>query len=117
MRFLVSLWDGGGIAPPYLAVARKLLSRGHEVTVLAGPLLRAQVEASGASFRSWQAVPHRARVQDLDPFADTGLAGPQVAQLLLDRLIAGPSAQYANEVGAAIDALKPDVFLSDPLIA
>lgn len=113
MNYLFTMWDGGGSVPPELALVRRLIARGHAVTVLAGPTLRAEIEATGATFRAWQRVPHRRSATDTDPFADHDLTGPgQLVARLLERLFAGPAADYAAEVGAALDARPADVLVS-----
>ena len=56
---LMTTWDGGGTTPPLMSVARALVARGHRLRILADPVLRADVEATGAEFVSWTRAPHR----------------------------------------------------------
>ena len=84
--------------------------------VLAGRPLRPAVESAGAVFRPWRDVPHRADPRDPDPFADVGLSGPQVVQLLLDRVAAGPAKTYAREVAEAIEAHHCEILVSSMLM-
>jgi MGT family glycosyltransferase len=116
MDCLMTIWDAGGSVPPELAIVRELVDRGHRVVVLGGPPLRPAIEAAGASFRSWRRVPHRDDAAEPDPFSDTGLSGPKVVQLLLDRVVAGPSWEYATEVGAALDELGSQLLVSSMLM-
>src|SRR5512143_2578156 len=58
-RFLFAMWEGGGTGPPELAVASRLVARGHEVTVLGDPSLSQDVSRTGAQFSPWRAAPHR----------------------------------------------------------
>jgi len=116
MTHLVTIWDAGGSVPPELALVRGLVQRGHDTVVLAGPPLRPAVEAAGATFRPWRDVPHRADPRDPDPFDDTGLSGPRVVRLLLDRVAAGPAGVYAREVTEAIEAHDCDVVVSSMLM-
>ena len=116
MRYLVTVWDAGGSVPPELAVVRRLVGHGHEVVVLAGPPLRPAVEAAGATFRPWSEVPHRAGPDDADPFSDSGLPGPKVLELLLDRVASGPAAQYAHEVGEALEVHRSQALVSSMLM-
>ena len=44
-KYLFAVWDGGGSAPPELAVAQQLVERGHDVVVLADPVLEDDVLA------------------------------------------------------------------------
>ena len=50
-RYLFALVDGGGTVPPELGAARRLVERGHHVTVLAEDSMLADVRATGAAFR------------------------------------------------------------------
>ena len=59
-RFLFAMWEGGGTAPPELAVASRLVGRGHEVSVLGDPSLADDVKSAGAQFSPWREAPHRA---------------------------------------------------------
>ena len=43
-RFLFAMWEGGGTVPPELAVARRLIARGHVVHVLGDPTIAASAE-------------------------------------------------------------------------
>ncbi|WP_331627995.1 glycosyltransferase [Actinomycetospora sp.] len=74
------------------------------------------MQATGATFRSWRDVPHRARPEDPDPFDDTGRHGPKIVQLLLDTIAAGPAALYAQEVTEALDAHRSDALVSSMLM-
>jgi UDP:flavonoid glycosyltransferase YjiC (YdhE family) len=116
MKYLVTIWDAGGSVPPELAVVRRLVEHGHRVDALAGPPLQPAVEAAGATFRPWRQVPHRAGPDEPDPFTDTGLPGPKILQLLLDRVVSGPAAQYAEEVGEALDAHGSEALVSSMLM-
>jgi MGT family glycosyltransferase len=117
MDYLVTIWDAGGSVPPELAVVRTLVAHGHRAVVLAGPPLRGAVEAAGGVFRSWSRVPHRRDITERDPFDDNDLSGPaQIVQMLHDRIVSGPAADYADEVGAALDEHRPDALVSSMLM-
>ena len=117
MNYLVTIWDAGGSVPPELALARRLVTAGHRVVVLAGPPLQAAVEAAGATFRSWQRVPHRRHPSEPEPFDDSELKGPsQNVQMLLDRLIVGPASDYAAEVGTALEEGRSEALVSSMLM-
>jgi NAD(P)-dependent dehydrogenase (short-subunit alcohol dehydrogenase family) len=117
MNYLVTIWDAGGSVPPELALVRRLVAAGHQVVALAGPPLQPAVEAAGATFRSWQRVPHRRHPSEPEPFDDSDLSGPpQIVQMMLDRLIAGPARDYAAEVGAALDEFRSDALVSSMLM-
>jgi len=56
-RFLFVSWDGGGNVPPALALAQKLVRRGHDVTFLASRSLEPATAAAGATFRGFNEMP------------------------------------------------------------
>ena len=56
-RYLFAVVDGGGNVPPELGAARRLLERGHSVTVLAEDSVIADVRATGAAVRRWVHAP------------------------------------------------------------
>ena len=61
--FLFVLWAGGGNVPPQLALARRLVARGHRVQMLAPAVLRDVVEAAGYSTRAIPVHPRARRVR------------------------------------------------------
>lgn len=56
-RFLFVLPDAGGNVPPTVAVARRLIRRGHQVRVLGHASLRACFEAVGCAFAPFRLAP------------------------------------------------------------
>jgi UDP:flavonoid glycosyltransferase YjiC (YdhE family) len=113
MRVLVALWDGGGTVPVELGVVRRLVVRGHVVTVLADPPLEAAVTATGADFRAWQEAPHRRRTEDRDIVDDAACHTPVgVLNRLLSRLIAGPAGAFARDVLAELAVRPADVVVA-----
>ena len=114
-RFLMTLWDGGGNAIPELAVARRLVERGHQVHVLGDPTLATAASAAGCSFSSWSRAPHRTTLDVADdPVKDWETADQlEVLRLLRDELMSGPASAFAAETSAAIGAFQPDAVLAD----
>ena len=122
-QFLMTTWDGAGVAPTMTSVARALVERGHGVRVLADPVLRPDFESVGAEHRSWTRAPHRTVrtrethfVQDYYADLETGFAR------MRDRLAVGPAAEFAADVREELerqpaDALLNEVLLFGPLIA
>ena len=51
--YLFALVDGGGTVPPELGAARRLVTRGHRVQVLAEDSMRDEVVGTGAVFLPW----------------------------------------------------------------
>ena len=119
MHYRFTVWDGGGTVPPELGVARRLVARGHAVSVLGDPTLARDVAAAGADFSPWRRAPHR-RSQALedDLIKDWECRSPaQVLGRLRDRLIAGPAAAFAEEVRLAHRDRPADVLVaSGPLL-
>lgn len=119
MHYRFAVWDGGGTVPPELGVARRLVARGHAVSVLGDPTLARDVAAAGADFSAWRRAPHR-RSQALedDLIKDWECRSPaQVLGRLRDRLIAGPAAAFAEEVRLAHRDRPADVLVaSGPLL-
>ena len=78
--YLFALVDGGGTVPPELGVVRRLVDRGHDVTVLAEDTMAAEVADTGATFRRWDTAPNRpSRQADDDPYRDWECKNPTAA--------------------------------------
>jgi MGT family glycosyltransferase len=114
VHVLAALWDGGGTVPAELGVVRRLVARGHRVTVLTDPPLERAVGAAGAGFRPWRRAPHRASADDPGIVDDVGCRTPlQVLDRLLERLVTGPAGAFAADVEDALDAHPADVLVAD----
>lgn len=114
-RFLLAMWEGGGTVPPELALARRLLSRGHEVHVLGDPTLEDDARAAGCSFSPWRRAPHRTGLDpDQDLLRDWEVRSP-LAMLarIRDVFVAGPAADYATDTAEVVDEVRPDAALVD----
>lgn len=112
--YLFTLVDGGGTVPPELGTARRLVERGHHVTVLAEDSMAAEVAASGADFRPWSSAPNRpTRRPEDDPYRDWECSNPfQLFDRVLDRQFVGPAPAYAADTTAAIEELRPDLVVT-----
>jgi MGT family glycosyltransferase len=108
--YLFTLVDGGGTVPPELGIVRRLVERGHDVTVLAEQSMVADVRATGATYRAWISAPNRAsRRQEDDPYRDWECTSPfKLFERLLERQLVGPAAGYAADTSAEIAELRPD---------
>jgi MGT family glycosyltransferase len=105
MHYLVTLWDGGGTVPVETGVVRRLVRRGHTVTVLGDPTIEADARDAGGAFRSWTQAPYRrsTAVED-DVFKDWECRNPvQLLNRLCDRMITTPAERYAADVFEALD--------------
>lgn len=119
MHYLTALWDGGGTVPVEIGVVRRLVDRGHSVTVLGDPTLAAAAEAAGASFRPWREAPHRTSdTREGDLLKDWECRNPlQVFGRIRDRLVTGPALAFASEVMAELRSRPADcVVASGPLL-
>jgi MGT family glycosyltransferase len=111
--YLFALVDGGGTVPPELGTVRRLVERGHAVTVLAEASMAADVHASGATYRPWTEAPNRAsRRPEDDPYRDWECKTPmQLFDRLLDKQFVGPAPGYAADVLAAVADDRPDLVV------
>jgi len=116
--FLFVLWDGGGNVAPQLAIARRLVDRGHRARVLGGATLEERVRATGATF-----VPY-ARAPAGDPTrAETDLLRDWEARTPLGafeqvgrRLLFGPARAFAQDVIEELAANPADLVVIDYMI-
>lgn len=111
-HFLFVIWEGGGTIPPELALAKRLVDRGHTVTVLGEPPAQAEVEAVGARFTQYKRAPYRITREDHlhDWDAPNQLV---VAKNLIDNVMCGPAHEYAGDVLDAIERFQPDAIVVD----
>ncbi len=111
--YLFALVDGGGTVPPELGAVRRLVERGHDVTVLAEDSMADDVTATGATLRPWTTAPNRpSRLPDDDPTRDWECKNPlQLFDRLLDLQFVGPAPAYADDVDAAIAVRRPDLVV------
>ena len=100
MHILFATWDGAGTVPIDFGIARRLLARGHTVTVLGDPTLAEEAAHAGVELRTWRKAPHRAStaqeddvLKDWEPRTPIGLF-----RRVSKRLITGPAADYAATV-------------------
>ena len=117
-RFLLTLWDGGGNVPPVLSVAGALVRHGHDVRVLADPVLGEAVRAVGAQHRPWTTAPHRSeRRLDTEIVRDFEARTPFGATTRLrDRLIVGPAARFADDTLGELGREPADVVALEALL-
>jgi MGT family glycosyltransferase len=112
--YLFALVDGGGTVPPELGAARRLVERGHDVTVLAEDSMRADVDAAGARFRPWTRATNRpTRHPDDDPYRDWECKTPTALfERLLDKQLIGPAPAYCDDLLEAVAERRPDLVVS-----
>jgi MGT family glycosyltransferase len=112
--YLFALVDGGGTVPPELGAARRLVERGHAVTVLAEDSMRPDVEATGATYRPWVRATNRpSRHPDDDPYRDWECKTPnQLFERIIERQLVGPAPAYAADLDDALAEVRPDLVVT-----
>jgi MGT family glycosyltransferase len=117
-RFLFVMWEGGGNVPPQLGLARKLLSRGHEVRVLTEPSVEEDVRATRASCASFTRAPHRSDRSRESDFVRDFEARTRIAAFaaIRDRILLGPARAYAEDTMAEIEQFRPHVLAPDWMV-
>ncbi|HEU4692021.1 MAG TPA: glycosyltransferase [Vicinamibacterales bacterium] len=112
-RYLMAIVDGGGNVPPELHVARRLVERGHDVTVLTEDSIAGEVRATGAVLRRWTHAPNRPdRRPEHDPVRDWECKYPwQLVARLVSTLFVGPADGYARDVREAMTGIDPDLVI------
>ncbi|EIV92601.1 glycosyltransferase [Frankia sp. QA3] len=112
--YLFALTDGGGTVAPELGVARRLVARGHRVTVLAEDSMAPAVAATGAAFQRWRHGLNRPdHLPEHAPYPEWELRSPTaLVRQMIAHLVVGPAAGYARDVTDAIRADRPDLVLT-----
>ncbi|MCW2985466.1 MAG: rebG 2, partial [Conexibacter sp.] len=117
-KYLFTLWEGGGETPPILSLARALVARGHDVTVLGDDVLGPDIAATGATWVPWTTAPNkRSYSPDEDLARDWEAKTPLGAfRRFRDGIAFGPSARYARDTRAEIARRRPDVVVNPTLM-
>jgi MGT family glycosyltransferase len=112
-RYLFALVDAGGNVPPELSAARRLVERGHAVTVIADDSVASDVRSTGAEFRRWVRAPNRPdRRPENDPVRDWECKYPwQLVDRLTRTMLVGPAGRYADDVNDAIREDRPTLVI------
>jgi MGT family glycosyltransferase len=113
--FLLSMWEGGGTVPPMLGVAKRLIERGHRVSVLGDPTIRDEAERTGCAFSPWVRAPHRKDLRpESDLLKDWETTNPfSMLRRFRDLFIVNPAAAYAADTLAVMERERPDLFVPD----
>ena len=117
-RFLFAMWEGGGTAPPELAVVSRLIARGHRVSVLGDPSLESDVKSAGAELFPWRAAPHRStRTAESEIVRDWAALTPLGAfARARDRHAFRPARLFARELCERFAASPADVVVADAML-
>lgn len=113
-QFLFLTIDGGGNIPPVLGLAKRLLQKGHNVTVLTEPCLESPVKSLGLNYISFKEYFTREnRKEDIcRDWNDTVLKKPAVFK----NIIFGPAKITVKETINALEQTKADVLVVDCLL-
>jgi MGT family glycosyltransferase len=122
--FLFAVWAGGGNVPPQLALARRLLDRGHQVRMLAPAVLRETVEEAGVVFEPYVKTPeHDEASAESSLVRDFEARSPKGAlEAMRDRVLVGMAEPVAHDVTSilgreTVDVVAPDWVLLGALFA
>jgi MGT family glycosyltransferase len=112
-HYLFVTFEGGGNVPPVLGAARRMVERGHAVTVLTEPCLEEAVRATGADFTPFRRYFDRTdRTKDL--IADWDAKSPPAAiARAMQNVCFGPAPETAAEVLRVVDGCSPDALVVD----
>lgn len=109
--YLFALTDGGGTVPPELGVARRLVTRGHRVRVLADASMASGVASVGALFLPWH--PGSAEPPSAVAFRDWEMHSPwALARGMADHMIAGPAEVQARRLLDVVATDRPDLVVT-----
>jgi MGT family glycosyltransferase len=112
-RYLFTMADAGGNVPPELSVARGLVERGHDVTIIGDPTLADEIAAIGAHVREWQAAPRRlSRRREDDLIRDYELRTPPQQVALMREILFGWAPGYAADTAQALGETRFDAVVS-----
>lgn len=100
---LIACWGGAGHIGPMLTAANQLAARGHRVRFISRSDARADVEAAGFGFVTWQRTPDFAPLSD----AKDGM------RFAYDHLMFGPAMARAADTRDEIDRVPTHVVLCD----
>lgn len=113
--FLFAVWAGGGNVPPQLALARRLVDRGHQVRMLAPAVLRQTVEKAGVVFEPYVRTPEHdeasaesSLVRDFEARSSKG-----ALEAMRDRVLVGMAEPVAYDVASILERERVDVVAPD----
>ena len=117
MKILIASMPATGHLNPMLAIARILMTDGHEVAVYTGSAFRARVEAAGAEFFS---LPPDADLDPADPFARVPelkvmSPGPDWLRIVMERVFVDNIPAQHEGLQRLLHSFGPDVIVGDDM--
>jgi MGT family glycosyltransferase len=117
MRILITSTPAIGHVNPMLAIARILMTGGHDVAVYTGSAFRARVEAAGAEFFS---LPPHADLDPADPFARVPelkvmSPGPDWLRVAMERVFVDNIPAQCDGLRRLLDSLGSDAIVGDDM--
>lgn len=118
LRILVAGWEGGGNVPPTITAVRALVSRGHDVRVIADDCLTDDVQSAGARFLPWRRAPNRPdRSSDSCFVRDWETPDPMAGfARWCEKIFIGPAASHAQDMLDALSAEPADIIVASDLL-
>jgi UDP:flavonoid glycosyltransferase YjiC (YdhE family) len=112
--YLFALTDGGGTVAPEVGAARRLVERGHRVSVLGEDSMAPAVIGAGAAFLPWRHGLNRPdHAREHAPYPEWELRSPPAqVKAMISHLVVGPAAGYARDVRDAIATERPDLVVT-----
>ena len=117
MKILIASMPATGHVNPMLAIARILMTDGHEVAVYTGSAFRARVEAARAEFFS---LPPDADLDPADPFARVPelkvmSPGPDWLRIVMERVFVDNIPGQHEGLQRLLHSFGPDVIIGDDM--
>jgi hypothetical protein len=117
MKILIASTPATGHVNPMLAIARILMTDGHEVAVYTGSAFRARVEAARAEFFS---LPPDADLDPADPFArfpelKVLPPGPDWLRVAMERVFVDNIPAQHEGLQRPLHSFGPDVIIGDDM--
>jgi MGT family glycosyltransferase len=117
MKILIASTPAIGHVNPMLAIARILMTDGHDVAVHTGSAFRARVEAAGAEFFS---LPPEADVDLTDPFArfpelKVLPPGPDWLRVVMERFFVDNIPAQCEGLRRLVESLGSDAIVGDDM--
>jgi len=116
--YVLATFEGGGSVAPFITLARKLMTEGHDVRVVSDECNRGEVLASGAAFSPWtRALSRPGRGREFEPVHDweapDGFSG---MLLLLDVQVVGRAEDYARDMIEILREHPTDLAVVNDLV-